>query len=302
MRFAPGIRTIVAVAATLLGGGLVAAADYPPGSLVTASPTSGLKGYAVTVTATNCTPLEVLTYSLASSETIAKCAAPSGALGGGTAVVTITAPAAIGRYTGTVRGTVGFSGSFEIEVIGPPLPGSTPPLPVPGSTVPGSLPHTNGGGIGVSNSSPQPGGSFTVNVTNCVPGQVLTVTFAGSSQIVTMDAAGDGSIRLAAPTTPGVYEVRVNPCVNQTLSVRVPGRVGITGGGTPATPQSQTPATAAPATAIPATPATGASGTAEMMLMASGLFAVGLGLLGVAQIRRRQDELAVAVNGSMTHA
>jgi hypothetical protein len=182
-------------------------------------------------------------------------------------VATIKAPTSFGNHTGSVTGTLGFSGSFQINTI--------------------PLPATNGGGISVSNSSPQAGVSFTVTVDGCQPGSTQTIRFAGSSQTATANAAGDLSIRVTAPTTPGLYEITVSPCSKQTLSIRIVGRVGFTGGETPATTTVST-------TASPATPATGASGTAEMMLMASGLLAMGLGLLAVAQIRRRQDELVLA--------
>lgn len=118
---------LMATVASVFGFGAAAtAADYPPGSTVTAAPASGPPNYDVTVSITGCTPPEVLTVTLGSETETGTCAAPAALGSDGTAAIMIKAPSAAGTYTGTVTGTANFSGSFQIQVVVPPptLPGT----------------------------------------------------------------------------------------------------------------------------------------------------------------------------------
>lgn len=123
------------------------------------------------------------------------------------------------------------------------------------------------GGASASPASTAAGGTVTVTV-SCQPGESVTATLNGvTSSPVVCPAGGSATINVTAPTTPGTYTGTTNGSVNGAL-----GNFTVT-------------VTAPP----PGLPATGSSGISTMTIIAIGLFAVGAGLFGVSQVRRRQS-------------
>lgn len=134
---------------------------------------------------------------------------------------------------------------------------------------------TNGGALA-------PGAEFTVTA-ECQPvGAQVTFEFQGVTLVVecvaatgsasllgsflgTAPAAGTATATFTAPTAPGTYTGTYTGAAVGTFSVTV----------------------AAPVTPGGGLPATGSNGTSTMTIIAIGLFAVGAGLFGVSQVRRR---------------
>jgi uncharacterized membrane protein YtjA (UPF0391 family) len=155
-----------------------------------------------------------------------------------------------------------------------------------------------------------PGGSYTVTVNNCVPGEqvtftqlqstptVIVATCSGALPTLTGSVIGlllpqQGALPTAsatftaAPTAPGTYNgTAVGAQSGSTpFSFTIPGQTATT---------VPPPTTAAPVpTTQPALvgglPATGSGGISTTTGIAVGLLVVGLGLFVVAQVRRRQE-------------
>lgn len=117
-----------------------------------------------------------------------------------------------------------------------------------------------------------PGGDVTVSVTGCTSGEILTVTFNGDTTTDTCVASSSATIVITAPSGPGTYGGTVvgSQGFSQTFQVVVVAAASPPGGGLPAT----------------------GSGINSTMTVAAGLFAMGLGLFGVTQFRRRQSAVA----------
>ncbi len=134
----------MALAAAVLGGGVVADA-YPPSALtVSVSPSTVEPGGSVTVTIEGCVQGDELTVTLEAVTATVSCEGTAGAaflLGlapsSGAAEATVTAPGVAGTYTGTVRGPESGEATFTVTVAGGPGDRS----------VAGTLPSTGVGGI-----------------------------------------------------------------------------------------------------------------------------------------------------------
>jgi LPXTG-motif cell wall-anchored protein len=143
-------------------------------------------------------------------------------------------------------------------------------------------------------SSATPGQSITVTITGCTPGETLTITVNGVAVTATCSASAltQGSVlglglvqqtatsataTITAPTTPGTYPVVITGSrgFSFTTSLTV---VAAT-----------TPPVTTPGGGLPAT---GSSGISTTTGIAIGLLVVGAGLFVVAQVRRRQPNLA----------
>ncbi len=135
---------VMALAAAVLGGGLVADA-YPPSALtVSVSPSTVEPGGSVTVTIEGCVTGEDLVVALEAATATVTCEGAAGAaflLGlapsSGTAEATVTAPEGAGTYTGTVRGPESGEATFTVTVAA----GSG------ARAATGTLPSTGAGGI-----------------------------------------------------------------------------------------------------------------------------------------------------------
>jgi hypothetical protein len=123
--------------------------------------------------------------------------------------------------------------------------------------------------VTVSPPTAVPGGTITVTITNCTPGEIVTVSVGGVSVQVTCDAVGVASASVSMPTTPGTYTGTATGSIS-----------GVT--------TTFTVTVMAPVTPPGGLPATGSGGIDTTTGIAAGLFAIGLGLFGVAQLRRRQ--------------
>ena len=126
--------------------------------------------------------------------------------------------------------------------------------------------------VTVSPTNPAPGGSYTVNVAGCMPNEMATVVVGGASSMVMADAMGNVVVNLTAPAAAGVINGSVTcngATTNFTVAVGAvpPTNGGGDGGG--------------------GLPATGSDGQQSMLVVALGLLVVGLGVLGVSQVRRR---------------
>jgi hypothetical protein len=133
-----------------------------------------------------------------------------------------------------------------------------------------------GGSSGVVTVSPPtvaPGGTITVTVSQCTPGERVDISVAGVSVSVTCGADSVASASIAMPTTPGTFNGTAVGAVSgfsTTFVVTILAPVSPPGG----------------------LPATGSGGLDASTGIAAGLLAVGLGLFGVAQLRRRQAAVA----------
>lgn len=122
------------------------------------------------------------------------------------------------------------------------------------------------GGASVTPASTAGGGTVAVTV-SCQPGESVTATLnAVTSSAVVCPAGGSVTINVAAPAAAGTYTGTTNGSVNGALG-------------------SFTVTVTAPTTTLPAT---GGGGVSTMTIIAIGLLAVGGGLFGVSQVRRRQ--------------
>lgn len=119
--------------------------------------------------------------------------------------------------------------------------------------------------VSVSNPSPPAGGTTTVSVAGCLPNESVLVTFNGASSTVSADASGAASATLNAPNSAGVFNGSIT-CNGTVTNFQI--------------------TVAAPA---PGLPATGSDGAFPTAAIAFGLLAVGAGLVGVSQLRRRHE-------------
>ena len=133
---------------------------------------------------------------------------------------------------------------------------------------PAPAPYNSGGGTAtVSPASSAPGGSVAIAVAGCPAGSTISVVFNGATSTVTASATGTATPTVTAPTTAGTFAGRATcGAVVSSFSVVVAVPT-VPGGGLPAT---------------------GSGGIDATTSIAMGLFAVGLGLFGVTQVRRRQ--------------
>ncbi|MGK0276696.1 MAG: LPXTG-motif cell wall-anchored protein [Ilumatobacter sp.] len=129
---------------------------------------------------------------------------------------------------------------------------------------------------------PVPGETFTVTVSGCNPGIVITFEFEGTTKTATCGEAaaltvgtGTASTTFVAPTAGGTYSGTATGTDGFLATFSV------TAAAAPAT-------TVEPVTPPGGLPATGSGGTSSMTMIAIGLFGLGGGLLVVSQMRRRQ--------------
>jgi LPXTG-motif cell wall-anchored protein len=139
----------------------------------------------------------------------------------------------------------------------------------------------------VSNQTPPPNASFTVTVRNCEAGESVrfslptvapvTVTCVPPVQSLTSAAAltegATATATLVAPAQAGPYNGTAELLTSE---ITLPFSITVT-------------AVTAPGGGLPAT---GSDGTQSFVWYGLGLFAVGAGLVAVAQVRRRQTRLA----------
>ena len=137
-----------------------------------------------------------------------------------------------------------------------------------------------------------PGGTFNATVTNCLPGETVVFVFEGVSRSVTCDPTTlQASFPFVAPTTPGTYQV----CADLTGNgATVPS--GVTRPRTICTTIEvvATGPTVPPTVPGGGLPGTGSSGVDTNLALAGTLLVVGLGLLVVAGIRRRETATATS--------
>jgi LPXTG-motif cell wall-anchored protein len=130
-------------------------------------------------------------------------------------------------------------------------------------------------------STVDPGATFTVAAT-CEPGETATFTFLAQTDadVCSSTSAGLGSLLFAAPqagTASASFTAPMEPGTYTGNSVGSnTGELG-----------AFSVTVRAPATTQTELPTTGSSGTSTMTIIALGLFAVGAGLFGVSQYRRR---------------
>ena len=140
-----------------------------------------------------------------------------------------------------------------------------------------------GPSVSVAPASVGPGGTVSVTA-NCTAGESVTISLEGSSVSVPCET-GDGESSVAgiatgvvtAPASPGTYTGSVTGAISGSLgsfTVTV-----LAAAPTPTTPTG-------------GLPSTGSGGTSTMTFVAAGLLVVGLGLFGVATVRRRQAPAA----------
>jgi hypothetical protein len=132
------------------------------------------------------------------------------------------------------------------------------------------------GGSGSATISPPsvvPGGSITVNVSNCQPGEIVEVSVAGVSVQVTCDEFGVASASLSMPVVPGSY-------------------TGTAVGSVSASDTQFVATVLQPVTPPGGLPATGSGGIDSTIGAAAGLLAMGFGLVGVTLFRRRHATAA----------
>ena len=139
---------LIAASAAVFGLGSVAEAQYGTTPAVGVSPATVVSGGTVTVTATGCTPPEIVTFAITGGDSKSATCASASALGEveglnaqtggtGTASVQLTAPVAAGTYPGTAVGTLGFNQPFSVIVTAAVVP-------------PAGLPATGSGGLNTS--------------------------------------------------------------------------------------------------------------------------------------------------------
>mgnify|MGYP001822105739 CR=1 FL=1 len=136
------------------------------------------------------------------------------------------------------------------------------------------------------------GGNFNATVTNCLPGETVTFIFEGVERTTTCDPNTlQASFPFVAPMTPGSYQV----CAVLTGDgATVP--PGVT---RPSTVCTTIEVTASGPTVPPTVPGgglpgTGSSGVDTNLALAGTALVVGLGLLIVAGIRRRDTAPATS--------
>ncbi len=132
----------------------------------------------------------------------------------------------------------------------------------------------------VSDTTPGPGQAFSVEVGCTPPGDVIFVlpfppgsfttpcildSTGPASLLSATAAAGSATATFTAPTQPGTYTITYSGAATGSFTITV-AAAAVPGGGLPAT---------------------GSDSTSTMTIIAIGLFAVGAGLFGVSQVRRR---------------
>jgi len=131
-----------------------------------------------------------------------------------------------------------------------------------------------GGSSGTSTVTPAslaPGGNATVGISGCPAGSSVVVVFSGATSTVTANASGAATATVKAPATAGTYPGTATcGTVVSSFSVVV----------------------AAPVVPAGGLPPTGLDGANTTTGIAVGLLVMGLGLFGVAQVRRRQTVTA----------
>lgn len=139
---------------------------------------------------------------------------------------------------------------------------------------------------GVSDSTPAPGGTFTVTSACAVP-ETVTFTIPGDSDTATCEPGATGAFLLLQQTTPdGVATGTLTaPTAAGTYTVTITGSSSGDLGTVSVTVAAQTD----PGGGLPAT---GSDGVATTTWIAAGLLIVGLGLFAVATVRRRQPAAA----------
>jgi hypothetical protein len=120
-----------------------------------------------------------------------------------------------------------------------------------------------------------PGGTFTVTVGDCLPGETVVITFQGVSIAVTCSSSTvQASASFAAPSAPRIYDV----CGVTNGSTTVCTTIRVIGAG------ATVPATV-PGSGLPATGSSGLGTTATSAIV---LISAGVLLLIVSQVRRRR--------------
>ncbi len=157
----------------------------------------------------------------------------------------------------------------------------------------------SGGGNTVSNSNPAAGADITFTTNQCVIGESVRFVLDGVSKDAVCAAGSAGSSSLQASQTSGSASAMfTDPAVAGTYTCTISGSVSGDLGSVVVTVAAQTTTTAAPtvATVAPTStgglPATGSDGIGATTGIAVGLLVAGLGLFGVATVRRRQPVAA----------
>ena len=123
----------------------------------------------------------------------------------------------------------------------------------------------------VSNTTPPAGGTITVTVSKCKPGENGVITLPPGAPVkVVCDSGGTAVASLTVPTQPGTY-------------------TGTAVFANPGTLTFQVTVAAVPGAGLPAT---GSNGTQSGIWFGLGLLGIGAALVGVSQVRRRQTRLA----------
>lgn len=125
--------------------------------------------------------------------------------------------------------------------------------------------------VGIDDPTPDPGGTINVTVENCPDGASVTFELEGSTDTA-VASGGSATGTLTAPTAPGTFTGTAT-CGDAILSFGV-------------VVQAAT-ATTIPTTVAPQLPTTGGNSPGSVTSLAVGLLLAGLGLLGVAHLRRR---------------
>jgi len=152
----------------------------------------------------------------------------------------------------------------------------------------------DGAQIVVSATVVAPGGSVTVTLVGCLPGETVRFTLADVTVDVTCTAGGPGDSRvmaaelngsatatLQAPTTPGTYTLTATGLtsgVTETITITVTGATGGGGEGDEGTGGGTLPSTG--------------SNTDVTLWVAGGALAAGAALTSVAMVRRRRPSAA----------
>ena len=120
----------------------------------------------------------------------------------------------------------------------------------------------------LSDSTVSPGEEFDATLRGCTPGETVQFSVEGSSTTATCDDNGEATGTLTAPMTPGTYEVSgvgVDSGVSASSTITVVGADDGEDGVLPAT----------------------GSSTSGPLQVGGVLLVAGLGMLGVAKLRRR---------------
>ena len=123
----------------------------------------------------------------------------------------------------------------------------------------------------VTPASLAPGGDALIGITGCPPGSTVAVVFNGATSTVTSNASGASTATVKAPAAGGTYPGTAT-CGTVVASFSV--------------------VVAAPVVPVGGLPPTGLDGANTTTGIAIGLLVIGLGLFGVAQVRRRQTATA----------